>query len=75
MPAQRSSQHRQQQPRRRRAARFLRCVITVHHHRKLYIDSRCSCAVGEGGVVHEHRHALTWVLSPGTLWEDTDLST
>jgi hypothetical protein len=31
--------------------------------------------VGEGGVVHEHRHALTWVLSPGTLWEDTDLST
>jgi len=28
-----------------------------------------------GGVVHERRHALTWCLSPGTVWEETDLST
>lgn len=28
-----------------------------------------------GGVVAEKRHALTWVLSPGVAWEDTDLST
>ncbi len=28
-----------------------------------------------GGVVHERRHALTWVLSPGVAWDDTDLST
>lgn len=27
------------------------------------------------GIVHEIRHALTWLLSPGTAWEDTDLST
>jgi hypothetical protein len=27
------------------------------------------------GVVHERRHALTWCLSPGTAWDDTDLST
>ncbi len=28
-----------------------------------------------GGVIHERRHALTWVLSPGVAWDDTDLST
>jgi hypothetical protein len=28
-----------------------------------------------GGVVHERRHALTWATSPGTAWDDTDLST
>jgi hypothetical protein len=27
------------------------------------------------GVVHERRHALTWATSPGTAWDDTDLST
>ena len=27
------------------------------------------------GVIHERRHALTWCLSPGVAWEDTDLST
>ena len=31
--------------------------------------------VVDGGVVHERRHALTWVLSPGVAWDDTDLST
>ena len=31
--------------------------------------------VTNGGVIHERRHALTWSLSPGTSWEDTDLST
>jgi Domain of unknown function (DUF4272) len=29
----------------------------------------------DGGGVHERRHALTWCLSPGVKWEDTDLST
>jgi Domain of unknown function (DUF4272) len=28
-----------------------------------------------GGVTQERRHALTWILSPGTKWDDTDLST
>ncbi len=28
-----------------------------------------------GGAVHERRHALTWALSPGVDWEETDLST
>lgn len=28
-----------------------------------------------GGVVHERRHALTWCVSPGVAWDDTDLST
>lgn len=28
-----------------------------------------------GGVIHERRHALTWMLSAGTEWDDTDLST
>ncbi len=28
-----------------------------------------------GGAIHERRHSLTWCLSPGTAWEDTDLST
>ena len=31
--------------------------------------------VGDGGTVHERRHVLTWVLSPGVPWGDTDLST
>lgn len=26
-------------------------------------------------AIHERRHALTWCLSPGAAWEDTDLST
>ncbi len=28
-----------------------------------------------GGVIHERRHALTWAISPGVAWEETDLST
>jgi hypothetical protein len=28
-----------------------------------------------GGVIHERRHALTWAVSPGVAWDDTDLST
>lgn len=31
--------------------------------------------IGNGGVIHERRHALTWALSPGVSWDDTDLST
>jgi hypothetical protein len=31
--------------------------------------------VANGGVIHERRHALTWCLSPGTSWDDTDVST
>lgn len=31
--------------------------------------------IGNGGVIHERRHALTWALAPGVAWEDTDLST
>lgn len=31
--------------------------------------------VREGGAIHERRHALTWVLSPGIDWDDVDLST
>lgn len=31
--------------------------------------------VGNGGVIHERRHSLTWVLSPGVAWHKTDLST
>ncbi|MEE3999448.1 DUF4272 domain-containing protein [Tenacibaculum sp. FZY0031] len=31
--------------------------------------------IGNGGVIHERRHSLTWMLSNGTEWEDTDLST
>jgi hypothetical protein len=31
--------------------------------------------VSGGGVIHERRHALTWCLSPGVPWEETDLST
>ncbi len=30
--------------------------------------------VGNGGVIHEKRHALTWMLS-NVSWENTDLST
>ena len=31
--------------------------------------------ISGGGVVHERRHALTWCVSPGVAWDDTDLST
>ncbi len=31
--------------------------------------------VGNGGVIHERRHALTWMLSKGVDWDNTDLST
>ncbi len=31
--------------------------------------------IGNGGVIHERRHALTWMLSKGIDWEETDLST
>ena len=31
--------------------------------------------VRDGGAVHERRQALTWALSPGVAWDDTDLST
>jgi hypothetical protein len=31
--------------------------------------------VANGGVIHERRHSLTWALSPGVAWDDTDLST
>ena len=29
----------------------------------------------DGGAIHERRHSLTWALSPGTSWDETDLST
>ena len=29
----------------------------------------------DGGAIHERRHSLTWALSPGTTWDETDLST
>jgi hypothetical protein len=31
--------------------------------------------VVHGGAVHERRHSLTWCLSPGVAWDETDLST
>jgi len=31
--------------------------------------------VRDGGVIHEKRHSLTWALSPGVAWDETDLST
>jgi len=31
--------------------------------------------VGNGGVIHERRHSLTWMLSKDIDWEETDLST
>lgn len=31
--------------------------------------------LSDGGTVHERRHVLTWALSPGVAWDDTDLST
>ncbi len=31
--------------------------------------------IADGGVIHERRHALTWCLSPGIEWDETDLST
>jgi hypothetical protein len=31
--------------------------------------------LGDGGGIHEKRQALTWALSPGVAWDDTDVST
>lgn len=31
--------------------------------------------IGNGGVIYERRHSLTWMLSNGIEWDDTDLST
>jgi hypothetical protein len=31
--------------------------------------------IANGGVIHERRHSLTWAVSPGVAWGDTDLST
>jgi hypothetical protein len=31
--------------------------------------------IGNGGVIHERRHSLTWMLSDGIEWDNTDLST
>lgn len=31
--------------------------------------------MGNGGVIHERRHSLTWMLSNGLNWDETDLST
>lgn len=31
--------------------------------------------IGNGGVIHERRHSLTWMLSKDVEWEETDLST
>ena len=31
--------------------------------------------MSNGGVIHERRHALTWMMSEGVSWEETDLST
>jgi len=31
--------------------------------------------IGNGGVIHERRHSLTWMLSKDISWEDTELST
>jgi hypothetical protein len=31
--------------------------------------------IGNGGVIHERRHSLTWMLSKGIEWDETDLST
>jgi hypothetical protein len=31
--------------------------------------------IGNGGVIHERRHSLTWMLSSGIDWDETDLST
>lgn len=31
--------------------------------------------LSNGGVIHERRHSLTWMLSKGVSWEETDLST
>lgn len=31
--------------------------------------------VRDGGAIHERRHSLTWAISPGIEWEETDLST
>ncbi|WP_299101554.1 DUF4272 domain-containing protein [uncultured Winogradskyella sp.] len=31
--------------------------------------------MGNGGVIHERRHSLTWMLSKDVAWDETDLST
>jgi hypothetical protein len=28
-----------------------------------------------GGAIHERRHSLSWLISPGVAWDETDLST
>jgi hypothetical protein len=35
----------------------------------------CFHPIRDGGAIHERRHSLTWALSPGTAWDDTDVST
>ncbi|MCA9060134.1 MAG: DUF4272 domain-containing protein [Planctomycetaceae bacterium] len=31
--------------------------------------------IADGGAIHERRHSLTWAISEGVAWDDTDLST
>lgn len=31
--------------------------------------------MADAGAIHERRHSLTWAISPGVKWDDTDLST
>lgn len=31
--------------------------------------------IRDGGAIHERRHSLTWSLTPGSSWDETDLST
>ena len=31
--------------------------------------------IPHGGLIHERRQSLTWALSPGVRWDDTDVST
>jgi hypothetical protein len=31
--------------------------------------------VRDGGAIHERRHSLTWAISPGVEWDETDLGT
>ncbi len=32
-------------------------------------------SMSDGGAIHERRRALTWAVSPGRSWSETDLST
>ncbi len=36
---------------------------------------QCFHPVRDGGAIHERRYSLTWAMSSGTDWDDTDLST